>query len=120
LPSEIRKAYKAPYDSWRNRIAILRFVQDIPLTPEDESYSIVAETDRRLSSLAELPTLICWGEKDFVFDDTFLSEWRRRIPRAEVHVFPDSGHNVLEDAEEEVIPLVKDFLTRHPLRAKVR
>ena len=42
--------------------------------------------------------LICWGERDFVFDHHFLAEWRRRFPEAEVHRFPDAGHYVLEDA----------------------
>ncbi len=28
---DLRDAYVAPYDSWANRIATLRFVQDIPL-----------------------------------------------------------------------------------------
>ena len=50
--------------------------------------------------------LICWGEKDFVFDQHFLDEWRRRFPEAEVHAFADAGHFVLEDAGEEIIPLV--------------
>ena len=59
--------------------------------------------------------LICWGEKDFVFDQHFLEEWRRRFPSAEVHAFADAGHFVLEDAGEEIIPLVRDFLKRHPL-----
>ena len=31
MTPELRRAYVAPYDSWKDRIAILRFVQDIPL-----------------------------------------------------------------------------------------
>ena len=31
MPRELRAAYVHPYDTWANRIAILRFVQDIPL-----------------------------------------------------------------------------------------
>ena len=38
MPREVRDAYAAPYDSWANRIAIHRFVQDIPLRPGDRSY----------------------------------------------------------------------------------
>jgi haloalkane dehalogenase len=54
--------------------------------------------------------LICWGEKDFVFDHHFLDEWTRRFPEAEVHRFPDAGHYVLEDAGGEIVPLVKRWL----------
>jgi haloalkane dehalogenase len=60
--------------------------------------------------------LICWGEKDFVFDRDFLDEWIRRFPEAQVQRFPDAGHYVLEDAAEEIIPLVQDFLRAHPLK----
>ena len=59
-----------------------------------------------------MPMLICWGGRDFVFDDRVLAEWQRRFPAAEVHTFPDAGHYVLEDAGEEVLRLLRDFLRR--------
>jgi haloalkane dehalogenase len=59
--------------------------------------------------------VICWGELDFVFDLHFLTEWRRRFPEAEVHAFADCGHYILEDAKDEVIPIIRDFLAAHPL-----
>ena len=34
----------------------------------------------------------------------FLDEWVRRFPSADVHRFEDSGHYVLEDAAEVIIP----------------
>lgn len=114
ISSEIRRAYKAPYDSWKNRIATLRFVQDIPLDPGDRSYGLVEETSRRLDRFLATPVLICWGEKDFVFDQTFLEEWLSRFPQAEVNRFPEGGHNILEDASQEIIPLVSKFLANHP------
>ena len=111
MPKALRDAYAAPYDSWANRIATLRFVEDIPLKPDDKAYGLVHETQEKLGSLAALPLLICWGMKDFVFDGHFLEEWKRRFPRAEVHAFPDCGHYILEDAKEEVIPLIKNFIS---------
>jgi len=115
MPAPVRAAYCAPYDSWRNRIATLRFVQDIPLGPEDPSYGPVKWIDDHLHELRDTPMLICWGEGDFVFDADFLNEWRRRFPEAEVHTFSDAGHYCLEDAPERIIPIVQDFLARHPL-----
>ena len=115
MPKEVQAGYLAPYDSWRNRVAVLRFVQDIPLRPGDPSCDLVSEVQEGLHKFRSLPMLICWGEKDFVFDRDFLGEWRRRFPAAEVHAFADAGHFVLEDAGEEVVPLVRDFLRRHPL-----
>ncbi|MGW8180495.1 MAG: alpha/beta fold hydrolase [bacterium] len=120
LPGEVRRAYKAPYDSWKNRIATLRFVQDIPLTARDQSYAMLEETSRKLYLLRDTPTLVFWGERDFVFDQTFLEEWVSRIPRAEVHRFPCGGHNILEDASGEITPIVKKFLADNPLGSELQ
>ena len=112
MPAELRRAYRLPYDSWQNRIATLRFVQDIPLNTGDRSYDLVNRTEAGLSTFSNLPMAIFWGERDFVFNRTFLAEWRRRFSNAEVHIYPDAGHYILEDAKEEVIPLIIEFLTR--------
>ncbi len=112
LPPEVRRMYLAPYDSWANRVAVLRFVQTIPLGPDDPGYEVVAETERRLVLLRDRPVLICWGMRDFVFDADFLAAWERHFPAAEVHRYEDAGHYVLEDAGEEVVARVRAFLER--------
>ncbi|MDD5630096.1 MAG: alpha/beta hydrolase, partial [Elusimicrobia bacterium] len=78
-------------------------------------YELVRRTAEGLAQFRDRPMLICWGGMDFVFDRHFLDEWTRRFPKAEVHRFADAGHYVLEDAGEQIIPLVKDFLARHPI-----
>jgi cis-3-alkyl-4-acyloxetan-2-one decarboxylase len=110
----VKRAYLAPYDSWANRIAVQRFVEDIPLGPEDRSWRTVQEVENGLDRFAGVPVLICWGNRDFVFDESFLAEWRRRMPQAAVHTFADAGHYVLEDAHEEILPLIRDFLQSNP------
>jgi haloalkane dehalogenase len=110
MSQELRAAYTAPYGNWRDRIAVLRFVQDIPTRPGDAAWDQVQATQDGLSKLAGKPMLVCWGGKDFVFDGDFLAEWRRRFPKADVHLFEEAGHYVLEDAADKVIPLVKKFL----------
>lgn len=107
---KIAAAYTAPYDSWKNRIATLRFVQDIPLTPKDSGFSRVQQTADQLHLFKATPTLIAWGGKDFVFDDHFLREWREHLPDAKVHYLADAGHYVLEDADDELVPLIADFV----------
>lgn len=107
----VRRGYLAPYSSWRQRLAINQFLKDIPVQPSHPSYAVVAATGERLDRLATLPTLICWGTGDPVFDLDYLSEWERRVPAAEVHRI-DAGHFVLEDAPDIVIPLIDEFLAR--------
>ncbi len=104
------KAYMDPYNSWQNRIAVLRFVQDIPLKPDHESYDIVTTTQNTLPDLQSIPMMICWGKKDFIFDVDFYNEWLRRFPKAETHMFHEAGHYVLEDAKDEIITLVSNFM----------
>ena len=73
VSEEVRAGYTGPYDSWDNRIATLRFVQDIPLRkPGDRGYDIVASTAENLHRFADKPVLLAWGLQDFVFDETFL------------------------------------------------
>lgn len=115
MPADARRALVAPYDSWANRIATLRFVQDIPLGPGHRAWEPLMEIERGLEKFRETPALLCWGMKDFVFDRHFLEEFRRRLPQAETHEFADAGHYMLEDAGDRVIPLMRDFLARHPL-----
>ncbi len=112
MNKELRALYQLPYDSWKNRIATLRFVQDIPLKPEDRAYDLVSSVGDGIGQFKKLPMLICWGKLDFVFDLHFLAQWENRFPDAEVHRFPDCGHYILEDAKDEVIPLISAFLER--------
>ncbi len=110
MPAEVRRAYTAPYDSWANRIATLRFVQDIPLRLGAPGFDIIQETAANLHKLAAVPMLIGWGGRDFVFDDAFLRVWQRNFPTAEVLYFADAGHYVLEDAALELIPRIAAFI----------
>jgi len=112
LPKEIRDAYCAPYDSWENRRSVVRFVQDIPLRPGDRGFDLVTEISEGLSGLDEKPVLICWGDKDFVFDHHFRREFERIFPDAELHRWADGGHYILEDYADEIVPLIRDFITR--------
>lgn len=108
---EVAAGFLAPYDSWANRIAVHRFVQDIPLHPGHPSWPTLVEIEEGLQKLAATPMLLCWGGRDFCFNDWFYREWQRRFPRAQCHYFPNAGHYLLEDAFPEIEGRVRDFLT---------
>lgn len=110
MPSDVRSAYVAPYNSWANRIATLRFVQDIPLGPGDNAWSLIEETGRRLHELADRPALLVWGLRDPVFDAHFLRGFEQRLPQAQSLIFDDAGHYVLEDKAAIIVPKVRGFL----------
>jgi haloalkane dehalogenase len=114
MPAAVRRAYEAPYDSWANRIATLRFVQDIPLVPGDRAWDIVDASASRLRDYAGRPVFYGWGLQDFVFDRHFLDTFRASLPGTEEHVFHDAGHYVLEDKAEVLVPAIRRFLDAHP------
>lgn len=110
MPRAVRRAYVAPYDSWKNRIGILRFVQDIPLKEGDPGFDYVEDLQNHLHLFRNTPVLIAWGLKDDIFDIHFLNKWIDYLPHAQVHRFEDCGHYILEDAQEEIGKLIVDFL----------
>jgi haloalkane dehalogenase len=109
LKKEIAQAYLAPYNSWRNRIAISAFVRDIPLSPAHPSYETLVQVEMNLAGLSNHPLLILWGGRDFCFNRSFYDEWCRRFLSAETHYFEDGGHYVLEDCLEEIKPILRRF-----------
>ena len=100
-----------PYDSWQHRIAVHRFVTDIPLHPGHPSWSTLVEIDEGLARLADRPMRILWGDADFCFGPPFRREWSRRFPDAEVSAWPDVGHYVMEDAPDRVLDATRAFLS---------
>ena len=42
----VKAGYSAPYDSWAYRVAVYRFVLDIPLRPSHPSYQTLLEIER--------------------------------------------------------------------------
>jgi pimeloyl-ACP methyl ester carboxylesterase len=117
LSPAVRRAYAAPYDGWRDAIATLRFMQDIPLREGDRAWPLVEAVGRTLPAYADRPAFIGWGLRDFVFDRHFLDGFRVALPQAQVHAFDDADHFVLEDKHEVLVPAIRAFLDAHPLDA---
>jgi haloalkane dehalogenase len=105
-----RTGYLWPYRSWADRVAVNAFVQDIPMSPRHRTWSTLQGVAAGLPALREQAALIVWGGRDFCFDDTFLAQWQRELPRARVHRIADAGHYVLDDARDEVLPLIASHL----------
>jgi pimeloyl-ACP methyl ester carboxylesterase len=57
------------------------------------------------------PTLIVWGKNDIIFPADGAHPYKRDLSDLEFHLI-DTGHFVLEDKADEVIPLIRDFLDR--------
>jgi cis-3-alkyl-4-acyloxetan-2-one decarboxylase len=110
MSGDVKRGYLLPYDSYANRVAVHRFVQDIPLSRGSASYDATVDLEQKLPALADKPMVIFWGEKDFCFTTRYLDQWIERFPNATVHRFPDAGHYVVEDAHERMLPVLRDFV----------
>jgi len=112
MTREVAKGLLYPYRSWHDRIANLRFVQDIPMSPKHPTWQTLQSVEAGLVHFKDRPMLICWGMKDWCFDASFLKTWIEKFPTAIVERYEDAGHYVLEDAHERIVPRVQDFLLK--------
>lgn len=109
LGKEVKKAYLLPYNSYENRIAVSRFVEDIPLEENHPSREILEQIESKLGEI-NLPTLILWGGRDFCFHQGFYKRWREIFPQADSYYFENAGHYILEDEFIRANELIHNFL----------
>lgn len=118
MTPEVSAGLLAPYDNWQHRVAIARFVQDIPLTPRHPTWQVLAGIEAGLTTLASKPVQMIWGMKDWCFRPSCLEQLLTHLPLAEVHRLADCGHYVVEDAHERIVPWVQQFLRSNPVDGK--
>jgi haloalkane dehalogenase len=106
----VRAGLLAPYDRWASRVAIYRFVRDIPLSPHHPTWRVLAAIEAGLPTLADRPVQLIWGTRDWCFTETCLQRFQAVFPHAETHRLDEASHYVVEDAYERIIPLVSHFL----------
>jgi haloalkane dehalogenase len=112
MTPEVQSGLLAPYDSWANRVAVWRFVRDIPFTRAHPTHATLADLERQLPTLADLPVALIWGMRDWCFRPECLRRFQQVFPHAESHELADCGHYVVEDAHERIVPIVCAFLSR--------
>ena len=110
LSKDAKNGLLAPYDSWRNRIAVWRFVKDIPYESNHPTRTLLKETEFKLSELKTKEIISCWGMKDFCFHPEFLKKWKNILPNLKSYEFEDSGHYILEDNYSDCVKKIKPFL----------
>ncbi|GAA5504818.1 alpha/beta fold hydrolase [Novipirellula caenicola] len=110
LSKDAARGLLAPYNSWSNRVANDAFVRDIPLTSNHPTMATLRQLESDLPSLASVPSLLVWGMKDWCFRPECLRRFQQVWPNANAVEIPDAGHYVIEDANEEVIAAIEQFL----------
>jgi haloalkane dehalogenase len=112
MTPQIKAGFAAPYDSWTNRVAVYRFVQDIPLKPTHPSYQTLVAIENGMAQFRDRPVCLIWGMKDWCFTPWFIDKFREFLPQAEVHKIEDAAHYLVQDSPEEVVGVMREFLAR--------
>ena len=105
----VKAGFLFPYLSASGRRAVADFVADIPMEPHHPSRPVLAAVEAALPGLRGKPMLLCWGMKDFCFNQAFLEGFIARFPEAQTLLFPSAGHYVLEDVGAEAIRPITAF-----------
>lgn len=116
MTPQVQAGLLAPYDTWNHRIAVQKFVDDIPFTRHHPTYQALRQIEAGLPTLAHLPVQLVWGGRDWCFRLECLERFQTHWPQARATIFDDAGHYVVEDAFERIEPLLRDFLNQTPLR----
>ena len=110
LSEDVARGLLAPYDNWANRVAIDAFVRDIPITKNHPTHQTLNQLETDLPSLADLPSLLVWGMKDWCFTPECLKRFQSVWPDATTVSIADAGHYVIEDAPDETLDAIANFL----------
>lgn len=110
LSKELKAGYIAPYNSFKNRVAVYNFVQDIPMEENHKTRPVLDAVEKGLALFKNHPMLILWGGKDFCFHDEFYHQWVGHFPRAKRQYYEDAGHYVIEDKKDETLEEIHRFL----------
>lgn len=108
----IRSGFLYPYKDWKSRVAVWKFVRDIPLEENHPTKKFLMKTEGLLNQLSNTPVLACWGMRDFCFHSGFLNEWNKRLPHIESYSLRDAGHYLLEDDFESCSEKITSFLSQ--------
>lgn len=109
LSQETKKGLILPYNNFHNRVALAKFVQDIPMNKNHPSYQTLLDIEQKLH-LIKSPKLLLWGMKDFCFHEGFLKRWREIYPEAQVEKLNHAGHYLFEDEPLLIQQKILNFL----------
>ncbi len=109
LPQEIKEGFLLPYGNYHDRVAVSNFVKDIPMNEDHKTYPVLKGIEESLNNL-KCPKLVIWGGKDFCFHDEFYNRWLEIYPDAQKLYLQEAGHYLLEDAIEDIIPRLNEFI----------
>jgi haloalkane dehalogenase len=115
LPSNVkrRKLADAAMDAYRGPFADRESRRPIYVFPREilGSRPFLAEIERGLPALRRRPALIVWPTKDIAFREPERRRWESTFPNHRTVVLDGAGHNIQEDAADEIVAAIRECAT---------
>ena len=105
-----KAGYLAPYNTWANRVAVHRFVQDIPMNSKHASYDTLQNIADHLDLFNDTPIKLIWGMQDWCFNPDFLRRFQQIWPHAEAVELDHASHYLFEDDPERLINEIRKLV----------
>lgn len=113
---------KPPFLPWPLRPALLRktlaredinkkVFSDMVATKEQLTINDFGQEIKSVMAKYPLPTLIMWGKEDRVLDVSAAAAFKKLIPQATVHIFPEVGHLPMVEIPDESAKVYQEFLS---------
>ncbi|MBR2434139.1 MAG: alpha/beta fold hydrolase [Lentisphaeria bacterium] len=112
-PRLTRESYFIPFREEKRLNPLLRFVENMPCHPEEDSAQSMYEIEAGLWLLRDKPAAIFWAKHDWLYSRRSLRKWKQYFPEAEVHILKKTGRFLTEDNPEPLNDLIRDFLERN-------
>jgi abhydrolase domain-containing protein 6 len=113
---------KPPFLPWPLRPALLRqtlaredinkkVFSDMVATKERLTIEFFGQEIKSVMAKYPLPTLIMWGKEDRILDVSAAAAFKKLIPQATVHIFPEVGHLPMVEIPDESAKVYQEFLS---------
>ncbi len=92
-----------PYRSVHDRVAVNRFVQDIPLSESDRTWKVLDQLQNAIRCFATNRLRSLGHERLVLYGSAMHDSLPIAMPQARIRKLDDVGHYVMEEASAEVI-----------------
>jgi len=110
ITNEMIEAYTTPFPEEKYYRGALAWPKDIPVGKSHPSASDMQYVRDNLDKLSDKEKILIWGLKDPIFPERTIGWWNKIYPNIETHKIPTASHFLQEDAPEQIISIIQDFI----------
>lgn len=107
LSDAVMNAYRGPFPTPESRRPVSVFPREIL-----NSRPFLADIAAGLPRVADRPALLCWPTSDVAFREPERKHWEELFPDHRTVLLRGAGHFIQEDAPQEIVTAVREFVPR--------